>query len=76
MKVIDIIELNKNLLDSLNKNNVSMNDLRYFEAYKEFTELRKQYKFEYCLNVILKKYDIKRFSFLDRKKKFDKDFNY
>ena len=76
MKVIQILNLNKQLLKNFRQAGIRIEDVEYIELYKEYQSLyNKGEKTTYIVSVLADKYDISERTVYDIIKRFKSDCN-
>ena len=76
MKVIEILNLNKELLKNFRQAGIRIEDVEYIELYKEYPNLyNKGEKTTYIVSVLADKYDISERTVYDIIKRFKTDCN-
>ena len=76
MKVIEILNLNKELLKNFQQAGIRIEDVEYIELYKEYQSLyNKGEKTTYIVSVLADKYDISERTVYDIIKRFKSDCN-
>lgn len=76
MKVIEILNLNKELLKNFQQAGIRIEDVEYIELYKEYQNLYNQgEKTTYIVSVLSDKYDISERTVYDIIKRFKTDCN-
>lgn len=76
MKVIEILNLNKELLKNFRQAGIRIEDVEYIELYKEYQSLyNKGEKTTYIVSVLADKYDISERTVYDIIKRFKSDCN-
>ena len=76
MKVIEILNLNKELLKNFRQAGIRIEDVEYIELYKEYQNLyNKGEKTTYIVSVLADKYDISERTVYDIIKRFKSDCN-
>lgn len=76
MKVIEILNLNKELLKNFRQAGIRIEDVEYIELYKEYQSLyNKGEKTTYIVSVLADKYDISERTVYDIIKRFKTDCN-
>lgn len=76
MKVIEILNLNKELLKNFRQAGIRIEDVEYIELYKEYQSLyNKGEKTTYIVSVLADKYDISERTVYDIIKRFKSDSN-
>lgn len=59
MKVIEILSLHRELLNSLNSHGIRLDDARYVELYRDYTRmLAAGEKVSYIVAVLARRYDV------------------
>lgn len=76
MKVIEILNLNKELRKNFRQAGIRIEDVEYIELYKEYQSLyNKGEKTTYIVSVLADKYDISERTVYDIIKRFKTDCN-
>jgi hypothetical protein len=76
MKVIEILNLNKELLKNFRQAGIRIEDVEYIELYKEYQSLyNKGEKTTYIVSVLADKYDISERTVYDIIRRFKSDCN-
>lgn len=76
MKVIEILNLNKELLKNFRQAGIRIEDVEYIELYKEYQSLYNQgEKTTYIVSFLADKYDISERTVYDIIKRFKTDCN-
>ena len=76
MKVIEILNLNKELLKNFRQAGIRIEDVEYIELYKEYQSLyNKGEKTTYIVSVLANKYDISERTVYDIIRRFKSDCN-
>jgi len=76
MKIIDILNFNKELLNKIYTSGIQAGDYRYVELYNEFQTMKMQgEKITYAVAVLSEKYGVSERKVYDLVKRFDGDCN-
>lgn len=76
MKVIEILNLNKELLKNFRQAGIRIEDVEYIELYKEYhTLFNRGEKVSYIVTILADKYDVSERTVYDIIKRFKSDCN-
>ena len=76
MKVIEILNLNKELLKNFQKAGIRMDDVQYIDLFNEYRALLTQgEKVSYIVAILATKYDVSERKVYDLIKRFKSDCN-
>lgn len=75
MKVIEILNLNKELLKNFRQAGIRIEDVEYIELYKEYQSLYNNGETTYIVSVLADKYDISERTVYDIIRRFKTDCN-
>lgn len=76
MKVIEILNLNKELLKNFRQAGIRIEDVEYIDLYKEYQNLYNHgEKVSYIVTILADKYDISKRKVYDLIKRFKSDCN-
>lgn len=76
MKVIEILNLNKELLKNFQQAGIRIEDVEYIELYKEYhTLFNRGEKVSYIVTILADKYDVSERTVYDIIKRFKSDCN-
>lgn len=74
MEAIELLIINKSMIELLAKNDLDVGDVKYIEAYKDYSRLMAEgHKQLYVLQYIEDEYDISKSTIKRLIKKFGKD---
>ena len=76
MKVVELLKIGQNLLETLQKQCVKINDVRFIDMYEEYRAMREaNNKTSYAAMVLSQKYNISERQFYYLVKRLEKDCN-